>query len=116
MTYNNIIDVYNRLVDVSNQLHEEHSFEVKGFDKALFTLKYALKQYVSLNLHLENKILKRQLDQLENIQCKLKESNISRDAALQENKRLRSEINVLNIRLNSLKQVYDKSSKNKILK
>lgn len=113
MEYNNLLDIYDRMVDVSNQLHEEHSFDCVGFDRALFTLRHALLQYVPVNLHLENRNLKRQL---EHALSKLKESNIARDANLQENKKLRSENQVLTIRLNSLRSAHDKLSKNKVLK
>lgn len=110
MEYNNIISIYDRLVDVSNQLHDEKSPLVEGFDKALFTFQYALRNYVPVNLHLENNRLKRQLKDLEILQAKLKESNIKRDVALQENNKLRSENNVLNVRLNSLQKAYKKVS------
>lgn len=116
MTYNNIIDVYNRLVEVSNQLHDEHSPDAIGYDKAIFTFQYALKQYVSINLHLENKSLQRQLSHVDALQNKIKECNISRDAALQSNKQLRTENQRLREELNALRAVYIKVSANKILK
>jgi hypothetical protein len=113
MTYNNIIDVYNRMVDVSNQLHEEHSFEAIGYDKALFTLQYAIKQYVSVNLHLENKSLTRQLELAES---KLKECHCKRDEILRVNNKLLSENENLKSEINSLRKLYQKVSANKMLK
>lgn len=120
MEYNNILDIYDRMVDVSNQLHDEHSFDSVGFDRALFTLRHALLQYAPINLHISNKSLTRQLEIAEN---KLKECHCKRDEILRsnnklisENANLKSENNVLKVRLNSLKSAYDKSSANKMLK
>lgn len=111
--YNNILDIYDRLVDVSNQLHDENSTDVKGFDSALFTFQYALKQYQSLNLHIANKSLTRQLETAE---FKLKECHCKRDEILRVNNRLIIENEKLKSEVNSLRILYQKASANKIMK
>ncbi len=88
MEYNNILDIYDRLVDVSTQLHSDFDFDSVGFDKALYLLQYALKQYVPINLHLENRDLK---NQLERCQYKTSEFNAGKLALLEKNKELHNE-------------------------
>lgn len=113
MEYNTIIQIYDRLVDVSNQLHNEHSFDTIGYDKALFTLQYALKKYQSINLHIVNKRL---LRQLETAEFRLKEYHCKRDEILRYNNSLILENENLKSEINSLRKLYQKVSANKILK
>lgn len=63
--YDNIIDIYRRLVAVSIELEEEHSPDIKGFDMCLMLLRSALREYDSLNMHLEVKRLHRALNEAE---------------------------------------------------
>lgn len=60
--YNTIIDIYDRLVDVSDKMLSENNPNLKGFNKCVFMLHYALKNYHQINLHLECKRLQRELD------------------------------------------------------
>lgn len=61
-TYNSIIDIYDRLVSVSDEMHESNDPDTKGFDRAIFMLCHALKQFEGINLHIENRNLKKRLE------------------------------------------------------
>lgn len=60
-SYQNIIDIYDTIVEVSDQLHEAKDPDLKGFDKALFMLHHALKNFEGINMHLENRKLVHQV-------------------------------------------------------
>lgn len=70
--YNNIIDIYRRLITVSLELEAEGNPNIKGFDYCLMLLRSALREYDSLNMHLEVKQLRRALEQAEYKVSKLK--------------------------------------------
>jgi hypothetical protein len=70
--YNNILDIYERMCEVSDKMHCSFDLDVLGFDRALYTFQYALKQYSSINLHLENKRLNRELELANDKVLKLK--------------------------------------------
>ncbi|HXP51675.1 MAG TPA: hypothetical protein VN922_17085 [Bacteroidia bacterium] len=76
------------MVDVSTKMHEDFDFDAAGFDKALYILHYALKQYVPINLHLANRDLQ---VQLERCQYKTSEFNAGKIALLEKNKHLQNE-------------------------
>lgn len=59
--YTNIIHIYDSLVEISDELHESNDPDTKGFDKALFMLCHALKKFEGINLHIENRNLKKRL-------------------------------------------------------
>lgn len=81
--YNNIIKIYDRMVEVSDQLHESNDPDTKGFDKAIFMLCHALKQFEGINLHIENRNLKKRLE-IKNKPCPC----ISQEKELREIKRI----------------------------
>lgn len=88
MEYNNILDIYDNLVDVSDKLHAEYDFDAKGFDKAIFTLKYALQHYAQINLHIDNRNLQRQLSTCISKQA---EYNAGKLSIIQTNRELKAE-------------------------
>ncbi len=57
----NILDVYETLYVASDNIKGETLDYNRGFQDAVYLLKYALQKYEHINLHLENKKLKRQL-------------------------------------------------------
>lgn len=65
MEHNNLIEIYGKLKTVSTQLHEDFDFDAHGFDKCLFMLQHALKNYAPINLHIENHNLKNKLLNIE---------------------------------------------------
>lgn len=57
----NILDVYETLYVASDNIKGETLDYNRGFQDAVYLLKYGLQQYEHINLHLENRKLKRQL-------------------------------------------------------
>jgi hypothetical protein len=70
--YNNLLDIYEKMCEVSDKMHNRFDMDVLGYDKAIFTFQYALKKYSSINLHLENKRLNRELELANDKVLKLK--------------------------------------------
>jgi len=71
MEYANLLDIYDSLVEVSEKLHDDFDFDIQGFDKCLYMLHYALKNYIPINLHLENQVFEKNKElQLENVKLR----------------------------------------------
>lgn len=85
--YNNIIQIYDRMVEVSDQLHERNDPDTKGFDKALFMLCHALKQFEGINLHIENRNLTNRLDAVRGM-IGFRDANIKEHLKLEDELRL----------------------------
>lgn len=106
MEYNNLLDIYDKLVDISNQKHAEFDFNVVGFDEALFILHYALKHYVPINLHIDNRNLQRQLSTCISKQSEYTAGKLS---IIQTNRELKAENSKLkseNDRLRNMPEIH----------
>lgn len=60
--YTNIIQIYDRMISVNDELHEANDPHAKGFNMACLTLFHALKSFEGVNLHIENRNLKKRLE------------------------------------------------------
>jgi len=95
MEYANLLDIYDSLVEVSEKLHDDFDFDIQGFDKCLYMLHYALKNYIPINLHLENRRLSREIIR---ITGKYDEYMQSKNQVFEKNKELQLE----NVKLRAL--------------
>lgn len=58
---NNILDIYERLYKISDNIIGETIDYNRGFQDAVYMLQLALKKYEHVNMHIENKKLRRKL-------------------------------------------------------
>lgn len=118
MEYYNLLDLFDRMVDVSNKMHDEHDFDTIGFDKCLIVLRHALKQYVPINLHLENRNLQSELDKVKSKRQEFEDGKMAivqkNKKVVLENEKLRAEINRLNKELLKPEIIKVKSGFNKV--
>lgn len=99
-TYTSIIEIYDRLVTVSDELHEAKDPLERGFNACLLILHDKLKELDNINLHVENRNLKKKIH---NLECAIDRLDENKHDVFIENKALKIENMQLKAHVKSIK-------------